>query len=269
MATSSNFTPDSVRSKDGTAIAFEQGGRGPAVVFVHGSFAAGRTWEPIASALMQDCTCYVMDRRGRGRSGDHAAYAVEREYEDVEAVLDVAGRGASLVGHSFGAICALGAALHRPVRRLVLYEPPLTPATAAMTDTRFPPEFAAAVDSGDAEAVASVFLRQVAGVPEQQVRAMRSATVWEAIVRMAPSMLREAEVARSLGLDPERYATVNVPVLLLTGSETSASYREVIHALGGLLPQARTEVLEGHGHIGISTAPLLVAEHIRAFLRTA
>lgn len=110
------------RSADGTSIGFARLGSGPAVVFVHGSLSTGDDWRQVATAMAGQCTCFLMDRRGRGRSGDASDYAIDREYDDIKAVLDVAGPGTHLVGHSYGAIGALGAALGAPIGRLVLYE---------------------------------------------------------------------------------------------------------------------------------------------------
>ena len=121
-----------VCSADGTRIGFRRLGLGPAIVMVHGSVSTHTDWMAAARLLSSRHTCYVMDRRGRRSSGpDHAPYAIEREFEDVCAVLkaveqDAAGPGAVLAGHSYGAICAMGAALRRPVPKLILYEPPLS-----------------------------------------------------------------------------------------------------------------------------------------------
>jgi pimeloyl-ACP methyl ester carboxylesterase len=115
----------SVRSADGTRIAFRRLGSGPAIVMVHGSIATHTAWMRVARLLAGRYTCFAMDRRGRSHSGAGTSpYSIEREYEDVCAVLDAAGPGAFLAGHSFGAICALGAVLLHPVSRLVIYEPP-------------------------------------------------------------------------------------------------------------------------------------------------
>ena len=113
------------RSADGTPIGFLKFGSGPSLVFVHGSVNTGEEWLQVATAMAEQFTCYVMDRRGRGRSGDAAAYSLDRECEDIIAVLEVAGPEAHLLGHSYGAICALETARRLPIGRLVVYEPPL------------------------------------------------------------------------------------------------------------------------------------------------
>ena len=110
--------PEVTRSADGTSIGFVRLGSGPAVVFVHGSLSTGDDWLQVATAMTEQFTCFIMDRRGRGRSGDASDYSLDREYEDIKAVLDIVGPGTHLLGHSYGAICALGAALRAPIGHL-------------------------------------------------------------------------------------------------------------------------------------------------------
>ena len=118
------MTPGSVHSKDGTAIGYLRLGEGPPLVMVHGSLAVAEAWSAVANLLADSFTCYLMDRRGRGRSGDAPEYSIEREYQDIAAVLRAAGAKPHLIGHSYGAVCALGAALETPIDKLILYEPP-------------------------------------------------------------------------------------------------------------------------------------------------
>ncbi|MCZ7544560.1 MAG: alpha/beta fold hydrolase [Anaerolineae bacterium] len=119
---------EKVRSQDGTPIAYHRNGEGPPLVLVHGAIASHARWAAITPALAQRYTVYAIDRRGRGESGDAESYAMAREFEDVAAVVDAIGEGVNLLGHSFGALCALEAALLTPhVRRLIAYEPPPVP----------------------------------------------------------------------------------------------------------------------------------------------
>ena len=117
---------ETIRSKDGTWIAFERGGSGPPLVVVHGTSADHTRWAPVLPALETYFTVYALDRRGRGDSGDATHYAIEREFEDISVVIDAIGQPTDVCGHSYGGICALEAARRTPhVRRLVLYEPPI------------------------------------------------------------------------------------------------------------------------------------------------
>ena len=117
---------ETVASKDGTPIAYWRSGEGPPLVLVHGTTADHSRWAPVLPAFEQHFSACAIDRRGRGGSGDSDEYAIEREFEDVAAVVDSLGEPAFLIGHSYGAVCALEAALlTRNVRKLVLYEPPI------------------------------------------------------------------------------------------------------------------------------------------------
>src|SRR3712207_5341805 len=119
------MSQETVTSKDSTPIAYWQSGEGPPLVLVHGTAADHSRWAPVLPAFEQRFTVCALDRRGRGGSGDsNDYYAIEREFEDVAAVVDSFGEPAFLLGHSYGALCALEAALlSRNVRKLVLYDP--------------------------------------------------------------------------------------------------------------------------------------------------
>ena len=113
-----------VTSKDGTPIAYWRSGEGPPLVLVHGTTADHSRWTPVLPAFEQRFTVCAVDRRDRGGSGDSEDYSIEREFEDVAAVVDSIGEPVDLLGHSYGAVCALEAALlTRNVHKLVLYEP--------------------------------------------------------------------------------------------------------------------------------------------------
>lgn len=118
---------ETVISMDGTRIGWARTGDGPPLVLVHGTTADRTRWKPVLPAFEERFTVFAVDRRGRGASGDAANYAIEREYEDIAAVVNAIGAPVNLLGHSYGARCALGGALlARNIRSLVLYEPALT-----------------------------------------------------------------------------------------------------------------------------------------------
>jgi len=259
-------TKHSVRSKDGTTIGFVRLGAGPALVFVHGSLATKEGWLPVANLLADRFTCFVMDRRGRGLSGEHPEYAIEKEYEDVEAVLTATGERPNLMGHSYGAVCALGAALRTPVRRMMLYEPPLPirgplagPALAAYRD---------AIDEGNPERALELGLTQFGGIARPQFEALRATPVWPRLHGLAAGWTREIEAIDLLEQGVDRYASIDTPVLLLRGSDTrhSPSYALAATALMETLPDVRMCELQGHGHLANLTAPELVASRISEFL---
>src|SRR5829696_4622459 len=115
---------ETITSEDGTPIAYRRSGEGPPLVLVHGAAADRGRWSPVLPALEKRFTVYAIDRRGRGGSGDSDGYTMEREAEDVASVVDSIGEPVNLLGHSYGALLALEAALvAKNVRKLVLYEP--------------------------------------------------------------------------------------------------------------------------------------------------
>jgi pimeloyl-ACP methyl ester carboxylesterase len=141
-----------------------------------------------------------MDRRGRGGSGDGPVYAVEREAEDVAAVIEAVGEPVFLLGHSYGAIASLEASRLTPhVRRLVLYEPPI-PVGAAVYPPGVPERIQALVDAGDLEAGLEVFFREVVRMPDPEFEVFRTLPAWEGRVRLAPTIPRELTIERGLPL---------------------------------------------------------------------
>src|SRR5687768_11521084 len=117
---------ETVTSVDGTPIAYWRSGEGPPLVLVHGAAADHNRWAPVLPALEQRFTVLAIDRRGRGRSGDADNYALQREFEDVATVVEWAGEGVNVVGHSYGGVCALEASLlTNRIQKLVLYEAPM------------------------------------------------------------------------------------------------------------------------------------------------
>jgi len=164
----------SVHSADGTRIGFRRVGSGPPLVMVHGSIATHTDWMGVARLLAKRYTCYAMDRRGHAHSGAGTLpYFIEREYEDVCAVLDAAGPGAMLAGHSLGAICAMGAALLHPVPRLVIYEPPLPAGGPIAREHRM--AYARAIAEGDPDTALEIGLSNFSGLSAAAIAAIRAA----------------------------------------------------------------------------------------------
>lgn len=222
----------------------------------------------MAGALAERCTCYVMDRWGRGGSDDHADYSLEREVEDIEAVLEAAGPEAYLLGHSSGAIYTLEVARRSPLAGLVLYEPPLHGFHGRFVEEVWP-RIRAAAEEGRFEEVVSTFLADEAGLPDDVLASLRETPLWQHRVALAPHSVREwAELIR-LRPTVDRYRDVSVPTLLLAGTETEGHPSFATRDLQELLPDVRTALLEGQGHTANLMAPDLVARELLAFLGTA
>jgi pimeloyl-ACP methyl ester carboxylesterase len=259
------ITVNSVHSADGTRIGFYRLGTGPAVVFVHGSISKNTDWMPVAKLLAGSFTCFVIDRRGRGRSGyGSGPYSIDRECEDIAAVAAVAGPGADLVGHSYGGICTLEAALRIPVRRLAVYEPPLP--VGGPIAGQFLAPYKAAIERGDLDSAIEIGLANFTRISAADIAKLRASRGWPRICALATTWTRELEVMDSLNPDVERYRAIPCPVLLLEGSESPEHpLKDAARALAAL-PGVHLETLQGHDHVGIRTAPGIVASLIARFL---
>ncbi len=257
---------ETVISPDGTPIAFARSGHGPPLVLVHGTTADHTRWPMVLPDLERRFTVLAMDRRGRGGSGDAATYSVEREFDDVATVVEAAGEGASLLGHSYGALCAMEAALRvGNLRRLVLYEPPAsldgTPILSPLVRERLAAIFA----EGDRDKFLTVFLSQVAGYTEEQIAVLRADPSWQRGLALVHTVLRELNIA-GYRFDPERFRRLSTPTLLLLGETSPAMFTAPTRALEAALPNCRVAVLEGQGHVAINTAPDLFLREVVAFL---
>jgi len=277
QATASKAENGVVRSADGTAIGYVKLGVGLPLVIAHGALCTHEDWMAVARELARGFTCYVMDRRGRGASGDNtrAAYAVDREIEDIQAVLAAAGPGACLIGHSYGAFCSLLTALRTPVPRLVLYEPPW-PIKGAI-HARATAEGPSLIAQGRSEDAFWVFMgdsMQISRPPLlflfRALPASLQARLMPSYVRMIglmPITIREMVAVDRAGPGLERFADLKMPVLLLLGSQSHQPHiRDVTLALAKIVPNAKLVELKGQGHVAQAQAPKLVASEIAAFL---
>lgn len=256
-------------SKDGTEIGYWTSGEGPPLVLVHGAAGDHTRWGALLPHLEPHVTVHAMDRRGRGASGDSPDWAIEREFEDVAAVVDAvaeaAGSAVAVYGHSAGGYIAYGAApLTSKLRRLVLYEGwPLVDPEAVVPPLAFIERLEALLADGKPEAVVETMLRAVVELSDAEVAAYRADPSWPDRVAAAHTLPRELRASREAVFDPDRAATITVPTLLLAGSEGPDWNAEAVAAA---LPDARVEILDGQGHTADVVAPERVAEVVLAFL---
>lgn len=256
---------DVVRSEDGTPIAvWRTGESGPPLVLVHGATADHTRWAPVLPALEERFTVLAMDRRGRGRSGDADDYEIEREFEDVVAVVEWAGDAVSLLGHSHGGVCGIEAALLTDkVEKLVLYEPP-------MGFLQTPPEVVdrleALLAAGERDEMLACFLQEVAGLPPDQIELMRSLPAWEARLAAAETIPREERATREYVFEPERFRALEVPTLYLQGGDSPEPFRAAGEALRAALPDCRLVVLPGQRHAAMDTGTELFTAEVLSFL---
>jgi len=247
-----------VPSADGTPIAYRASGEGDPVLFVHGTATSGADWTFVAPLLRERFTVVAMDRRGRGESGDAPEYAMEREAEDVLAVLDAVGAD-RLVGHSYGALCSMLAVQRTDrLRRLVLYEPPI-----GVRDEDFIRGAEEVVARGDLDAALESFLRG-AGAPPEQLDAIRTSPAWPVLLDAAPAIPRELRAARGW---QHPVGPIDVPVLFLVGGETqSPVYLDGLDSVQAAFPGARRELIADQRHIAHVFAVEAFADLLLDFL---
>lgn len=258
-----------VSSPDGTKIAYDKQGAGPALIIVDGALCsrAGGSKPELVSLLAPHLTVYSYDRRGRGDSGDTSPYAVEREIEDIGTLIEEAGGTASLYGHSSGASLAMEAAVNlgRRVRKLAMYEAPYNddPAAAQVWREyiRQLTEALAADRPGDAVAL---FMKHV-GMPAEQVDGMRRAPFWAGLEAIAPTLAYDhtAILGEDASVPAERAARVGVPALVMSGGASYPFMHETAKALSQAMPHAELRTLEGQTH---EVAPAVLAPVLAEFL---
>lgn len=257
---------ETVTSADGTEIAYDRAGDGPPLVLVHGTTADHTRWAPVSSALEKRFTVYAVDRRGRGASGDSDDYALEREAEDVAAVVGSIDEPAILLGHSFGALCSLEAALRvRSLRGLVLYEPPIVTGDHELYAEDTLSTMRELLKEGENEQALTLFFQEVANVPSAELEVLRSAPNWSARVDAAHTALRETEAPTAYEFDPDRLRGMTTPTLLLLGGESPRYFADATEAIGEVLPNARIAVLDGQQHVAMNTAPALFVRELLEF----
>ena len=252
-----------VRSSDGTRIGYRRSGEGPPLVLVHGTTGAHWSFNFLVPTLVDRFTVFAVDRRGRGESGDAVEYAIDREFEDVAAVVDSIHEPANLFGHSYGATVALGAALAaRNIHKLILYEPAPGFSSVPSEDVERIEDLVAR----DEREQALVHAFQSFGLTPEELEQVQASPVWSARVAAAHTVAREIRAEESYSVDRKRFRALATPALLLLGEESPEWAREGTERILGALQDARVAVLRGQGHAAIMTAPELVADEVARFL---
>lgn len=245
----SSPTLQSVTSKDGTSIAFDRLGSGPRVVLVSGGSVDRSSNAGLAEQLARDFTVFNYDRRGRGPSGDTQPYAIDREIEDIDAVIGAAGGSAGLYGSSSGAALALLAtAAGSPVTKLALWEPPWI-----LDETRRPPadtattyrKLVAQDRRGDA---VEYFMSKVVGMPDEFVASAKSQPWWPWQEALAHTLAYDAEVMGDYSLPVDAIKRVTVPTIVLVGAASFDFFGPTARAISDVLPGAEVTTLEGQEH---------------------
>ena len=271
-------TPDrTVDAPDGTRIAVFESGAGPALVLVHGATADHTTWRTSGPLLGARHRLHAIDRRGRGASGDgppDEPYAIEREYDDLiavaESVASAAGGQVDVVGHSYGGRIALGAALRSPaIRRVVSYEgaPPADVGPGYQdADRGTLRRVEALVAAGDRDEALTTFMREIVGMPADELGAFRANPIWPRRAAAVDTTIRElrAEVDPAAGL--AALGAVRRPVLQILGGASAEPFATATRALDARLRDGRVVTIDGARHAAHHTHPEAFVAAVEAFL---
>src|ERR687898_1063418 len=244
-----------VTSSDVTTIAYDRLGDGPPVILVCGAMCDRALMRPTAEELAKHFTVFNYDRRGRGGSADTGPYAIEREIEDLVALLVEAGGRASVYGHSSGAGLVLHAAAHGlPISKLVLHDPPYAPDgdEEARLSSREYGENLKAMLSEDRRGEAVELFMTMVGMPQEMVEGMRHTPRWAGLEAMAPTLAYDSEVMGDIGRDGtnpvDQANRVRIPALVLTGGADYPWMTDVGRRLAEAMPNGQHRVLEGQEH---------------------
>ncbi|HEY2161070.1 MAG TPA: alpha/beta hydrolase [Solirubrobacteraceae bacterium] len=235
---------EKVRSSDGTEIAFDRSGDGPPLVLVVGAFSDRSSMKAVEAGLRDAFTVYAYDRRGRGESGDAPPYAVDREVEDLAAVIEVAGEPAFVFGQSSGGALALEAAAGSvPIRALVVNEPPFTEGPT----TEFAEDLEGLVAERQASEATAAFLGLM-GTPPAAIEDMKAGPAWAQMEAFAPTLSYEVRLCNNGLVPSERLAGVGAPTLALAGEASPPWAHDVAQAIAAAVPRGQARVLSGQSH---------------------
>jgi pimeloyl-ACP methyl ester carboxylesterase len=254
---------EQVRSSDGTAIGFDRLGQGPRVVLVSGGSVDRSSNLPLAQELASDFTVLNYDRRGRGPSGDTPPYVIEREIEDIEAVIEATGGEASLYGSSSGAVLAmLAAEADLPVAKLAMWEPPFIPEGMAPPPEDQVEQYETMVAEGRRGDAVEYFMSKVVGMPPEFVAGAKQQPFWAAMEALAHTLAYDARIMGDYRIPVDRAAGVKVPTLVIAGGADMPWMRDTAAALAEALPQGQVRFLNGQGH---DVDPRVLAPVLKGF----
>lgn len=238
------------------------------MVAVHGGTADRTRWTALRPLLEPHFTVWAVDRRGRGLSGDGASYSIEREAEDLVAVVGAAGPEANVLAHSYGATVALTAARELPgLSGLVLYEPAIETPGHVIVDQETFAQMEALLDEDAREDALTLFFSRVIGLPDPMIDAMRATPVWAARLAAVHTLTREGRAAQAFRLDRDALATLPFPVLVLRGTESPEWLRAAAATTHDTIPGSSLVDLDGQAHMAMDTAPEAFAREVTGFLQ--
>jgi pimeloyl-ACP methyl ester carboxylesterase len=258
-------------SADGTTIAYDVWGQGPLVVVVGGAFNDRGTWAGLAEQLAgQGLRAVSYDRRGRGDSGDTQPYDVEREIEDLTAVIDAAGTGGTVFAHgvsSGGALLLRALAAGVPVARASVLEPPYRIEGAPPAPEHYIETLSAFVAANDRAGLVEYFQTRVIGLPVEMIERMKDTPVWDALLGLAPTLVYDGHAlgGEDQSLPEGMLRNIAVPVLAITSTGTQVPWMSrTAESVAAAVPTGRFERLDGGFH---EVAPAVLAPALAGFYR--
>jgi pimeloyl-ACP methyl ester carboxylesterase len=248
----------SVESADGTRVGCELLGEGPPLLVVHGTIADRRRWRAVRDGLAARFRVHLMDRRGRGLSTEETPgeYALEREAEDIRALVGAIGGNVLVLAHSYGGTCSLEAAIEAPgIERMLVYEPAFAPPGDRVFPHAALAEVVSVLERGDRETAVLMFYRHALAMDDEAIAAVKASPLWRVRLEAADTLGRELQAANDYVLRPERLARIAAPVRFLLGTETAAALQSSTRAAHEALPGSELLLLPGENHNAMDTDP--------------
>ena len=253
-----------VASKDGTPISVECIGSGPTLLLVHGGTGDRTRWTQLFPLFAPSVTACAMDRRGHGKSGDGREYSLQKEAEDVAAVVESRPGKVFVLGHSFGGVASLEAAfLTDKIAKLILYEPPVrNPGNAAILD-----RMEKLIAAGDREAALVAFFGKIVMISPGEIALMKTRPSWPGLLASVESSIRQDRALSAYRFDAARMRTLQTPVLLLMGGKTaSPQLKLAVDSLKQTLPHAELTVFPHQEHNAMDSIPREFADKVLQFI---
>jgi pimeloyl-ACP methyl ester carboxylesterase len=262
--TMATTTLQTTTSADGTTIAFDKLGSGPAVVLVCGGSVDRQSNAGLAAVLASDFTVYNFDRRGRGDSGDTLPYAIDREIEDIEAVIDAAGGQAYIYGTSSGAALAFEAARALPgkVTKLALWEPPYIDDPAARPPSDTVETYERLVAEGRRSDAVEYFTAKVVGLPPEFVAFAKTQPFWAAQEKIAHTLAYDGRIMGDYSIPVEKAKDVTQPTIVVAGESSFPFFLQTVAVLGDAIPDGESKTLPGQEH---NVAPEVIGAVLKEF----
>ena len=259
-----------VRSTDGTAIAYDRVGHGPALIVVDGALCS-RSFGPaskLAQLLAPHFSVTTYDRRGRGQSGDTDPYSPAREVEDIAALIEAAGGSACLLGLSSGGALALhAAAAGLPIDKVIAYEPPYVDEGSQRGDAEHEARLKQLLADGNRAGAVKYFMKDMVGAPAPVVVMLRVMPwIWRKLLSVAHTLPYDAAVMTRFKIPRSRFSSIAAATLVMSGTKTDPRLRAAANALAGVIPSARYRELPGQTH---NVSPTVLVPAALEFLTAA